>query len=228
MQRIEDVLRRCCGATGARSGFGVTASGVSNADLDDKSERLAGVLQAHRIGSGDRVAIFMETGPAAFTAVFAILKAGGIFCPVRAAASAEQLTFILNDSCATCLFVDAGFAPVAAAAMAEAPLLRLIVVCGAEGEPAIDGLIRFEDAIAAERKPLASAGTGCDPAMLSYTERGSAFGEPVATTHSALLDVARAGDISGRGPRRDDLVPQLLAVIAGMRRHRLAAPEVAA
>ena len=228
MQRVEDVLRECAGRAGARTGFGIAADRICHADLDESSERLAGVLQAQGIGPGDRAAVFMDAKPAAFIATFAALKAGGVVCPVGLSASAEQLTHVLNDSCAACLFVDAGLAPVAAAAMAEAPLLRLVVVCGAEGAPAIDGLIRYEDAVAADRRPLVPPEPGLDPAMLLYPQLASGVGEATAISHAAILDAAPRGEISGAVGALESLVKPLLAAVAGMRPHRSALPDAAA
>jgi long-chain acyl-CoA synthetase len=218
-------LREYASRAGAGSLPG-PAAGLTFADADALSDRLAGVLQAQGILPHDRVAVFMDSSPQALVAIFATLKIGALFCPVDAGANSEGLAFILNDSPAACLFVDARFAPVAAAAMAEAPLLRLVVVAGAEGAPAIDGLIRFEDAVVADARPLSpSGGSGLDPAMLFYPRQGHDFTPSAVVTHAEVLEVAYR--CFGR-PVGDGLFPPFLAFIAGMRAERDALPGVAA
>jgi acyl-CoA synthetase (AMP-forming)/AMP-acid ligase II len=229
MQRVEDALRQCAERAGANTGFGVGASRITHADLDDRSERLAGMLQARDVMPNDRAVIFMEAKTPALVAAFGSLKAGAIVCPVGASATAEELTIVLNETCATCLFVDAGSATVAVAAMAEAPLLRLVVVAGAEGAPAVDGLIRYEDAVEADRQPLMMPDADCETAMLLYPKRMEIAAGPTAVTHSDLID-GPVSDQAVAASSGEAMTRQLIAAIASLRQQprRDALPDAAA
>jgi acyl-CoA synthetase (AMP-forming)/AMP-acid ligase II len=193
MKRVEDLLREHSRRTGAQLVPGFEADGVSYADLDGMSERLAGALISQGVVAGERIAALMDNSSAALACAFAALKAGAVFCPVGPDASADELAFVLNDCPAACLFVDARFAPVAAAAMAEAPLLRLVVVAGASGAPAIDGLLRFEDAVAAPHGAAAPCGPLPEVAVQLYVRRADGIAPGQTYSHGELLAAARGG-----------------------------------
>ncbi len=184
---------------------------MSFADLDEASERLACVLQKQGVSPGERVALLMMNRPAGLVALFAGLKAGAGVCLVHLDADSEDLAFVLNDCPVACLVVDACFAPIAAAAMAEAPMLRLVVIAGAEGAPAVDGLIRYEDAVLAEKFSLPAAGTALDSALHLYPKHAAA-GEPCRSMSHAELVAGMADTVPG--PCLDSV---LLALLASMR-----------
>jgi acyl-CoA synthetase (AMP-forming)/AMP-acid ligase II len=224
MYRIEEILRDYARRSGAKCVPGFAGVGFSFGELDDRSERLAGVLQANEIGREDRVAIFMDNSPQAIVAIMAALKAGATFCLIEPPTSAERLAFVINDCAAACLFIDAGMATVTAEAMPETPFLRLVVVAGAEGSPAIDGLLRFEDAVATERQPLVDHSTYLDEAMVFYPPQTGGRVSSRAVTHVEIIDAA----CPGARPIAGGLFPVLLAAVTAMRSGQRKPPGVAA
>jgi acyl-CoA synthetase (AMP-forming)/AMP-acid ligase II len=134
---------------------------LTHAELSLFSQRMAAALAARGIEPGSRVLVFMENSWEAVVSTLAVLKAGAIVTPVNPTATAEALALLTNDCRAVGLITQSSLATVAAAAMAEAPSLRLTVIAGCQGAPAIDGIMRFEDAIAleastTERSPVAA------------------------------------------------------------------------
>ncbi|MEO8668504.1 MAG: class I adenylate-forming enzyme family protein [Bauldia sp.] len=214
MMRLEDLLRDYARQTGAKYVPGFVAEGFSFVALDEASERLAGVIQAQGVLPGERVAILMDNGTAALVAIFAALKAGAACCPVDVEADSEDLSFVLNDCPVACLIVDARFAPVAAAAMAEAPLLRLVVIAGAEGAPAVDGLLRYEDAILAEPRALLAVGTALASALHLYPKSAAAGSPCRSIAHAEIVVATQAPADAPPGPCLDSM---LLAIVAAMR-----------
>lgn len=67
-------------------------------DLEQQSNRLAHALMALGVERGDRVAICLDNCVEAVVAVFAALKAGGVFVMVNPTTKSEKLGFILNNS----------------------------------------------------------------------------------------------------------------------------------
>ena len=224
MYRIEEIFRDYVRRSSAKCVPGFASMGFSFGDLDDRSERLAGVLQANEIGHEDRVAIFMDNSPEALVAIIATLKAGATFCLIEPPADARRLAVVLNDCTAACLFIDADMATLTAEAMPETPLLRLVVIAGAEGSPAIDGIMRYEDAIMSDRQPLSGRATYLDEAMVYYPPQTGGRVSSRAVTHVEIIDAA----CPGARPIAGGLYPVLLAAVTAMRSGQRTVPGVAA
>jgi long-chain acyl-CoA synthetase len=144
---------------GAATALVADETRLTRAELALFSQRMAVALSARGIEPGSRVLVFMENSWEAIVSALAVLKAGAIVTPVKPTASAEALASLTNDCRAVGLITQSSLATVAAAAMAEAPSLRLTVIAGCQGTPAIDGIMRFEDAVAApaaEPSPVAA------------------------------------------------------------------------
>ena len=70
--------------------------------------RLAGALRAAGVKPGDRIAFLSLNCHRLLEAYFGVLEAGGILLPLNIRLAAPELTYILNDSGATVLFLEAG------------------------------------------------------------------------------------------------------------------------
>jgi amino acid adenylation domain-containing protein/non-ribosomal peptide synthase protein (TIGR01720 family) len=91
---FEERVRRAPDAAALVHGAEVLTYGA----LDRRANRLANHLRARGVGPEVRVAVFLERGPAAVTAMLAVLKAGGVYVPLDAAYPAGRLAFMLEDS----------------------------------------------------------------------------------------------------------------------------------
>ncbi len=78
----------------------------------------AAAMARHGVGAGDRVAIMMTNRPEFLETMFAANALGAIAVPVNFRLSADEIAFILTDSGARLLVVDATTGPVAATARA--------------------------------------------------------------------------------------------------------------
>jgi fatty-acyl-CoA synthase len=86
--------------------------------LEQRVTAVAAELARRGVGAGDRVAIMMTNRPEFLETMFAANALGAIAVPVNFRLSPAEITFILTDSGARLLVVDATTGPVAAAARA--------------------------------------------------------------------------------------------------------------
>src|SRR6202142_1099289 len=79
------------------------------AEFADRVGRLAGALRAAGVKSGDRIAFLSLKCHRLLEAFFGVLEAGGILLPLNIRLAAPELTYILNHSGATVLFLEQEF-----------------------------------------------------------------------------------------------------------------------
>ncbi|HTW57695.1 MAG TPA: long-chain-fatty-acid--CoA ligase [Terriglobales bacterium] len=80
------------------------------AEFGDRVARLAGAVRAAGAKPGDRVAFLSLNCHRLLEAYFGVLEAGCILLPLNIRLAAPELTYILNDSGATMLFLEQEFA----------------------------------------------------------------------------------------------------------------------
>ncbi len=80
------------------------------AQFGDRVWRLAGALRAAGVKPGDRIAFLSLNCHRLLEAYFGVLEAGCILLPLNIRLAAPELTYILNDSGATMLFLEQEFA----------------------------------------------------------------------------------------------------------------------
>ncbi|HET7460820.1 MAG TPA: amino acid adenylation domain-containing protein [Longimicrobium sp.] len=80
----------------------------SYAELDARSRALAARLSDAGVGPGDRVGICMERSAAMVAAMLAVVRAGAAYVPLDPEYPSERLSFMVADSGAAALLVDAG------------------------------------------------------------------------------------------------------------------------
>ena len=174
-------------AQGARHTYG---------ELDARSNALANSLIAAGIRHGDRVAIFLDNSVEAAIAVFATLKAGGVFLVINPTTKSDTLAFVLRDCRAAGLISHARLEPVIAGIGKPVPSLRALSLVGGGKEPPWPGvkLLDWGEATRADG-PLAAGtpqapSTGTDLAMILYTSGSTGFPKGVMMAHSSVVSVA--------------------------------------
>jgi len=157
------------------------AQRLSWAQLDDQVMRVAAGLRAQGVGQGDRVALLLGNGPEFVVASYAILAIGAVVLPLSTREQTPGLTYILRNSGASALFVDAALQALAPPA-GEVPDLRLRVVVGdSEAACSFDALLRharLEQPIEVDEEDLA---------MLVYTSGTTGFPKGAMLTHLGLV-----------------------------------------
>jgi len=89
--------------------------------LEQRVAAVAAAMARRGVGGGDRVAIMMTNRPEFLETMFAVNALGAIAVPVNFRLSPDEVAFILTDSGAGLLVVDATTGPAAAAARAACP-----------------------------------------------------------------------------------------------------------
>ena len=147
-------------------------------------EKLAGLLRSLGLEPGGRVAQLAMNSHASFEIYFATIWAGGIVMLLNHRLSAAEMAAQLADAEPSLLIVDADFLA-HLAALREVSSVRHVILVGDSQAP--DGLLRYEDALAAAT-PMPDAGCGDDDgACLFYT--GGTTGTPkgVLLSHGNIM-----------------------------------------
>jgi len=120
-------------------------TGLTFAQLDDESRRLASLLHARGLRDGDTVAILLENIPRFLAAAWGAQRAGVWFVPVNWHLSAAEAVYIAQDSTAQALVTSGTLAVLADEIAGKCPGLATKLVTGG----AIDGFEDYDAALAA-------------------------------------------------------------------------------
>ena len=155
--------------------------------LNERSIRLARLLQEAGLQPGDVVALFMDNNIRYHEVYWAAVRSGMYLCAVNKYLTAEEAAYIVNDSGAKALVTSTGVADAATAMLADLDdcPIRLVV------DGPIDGYLRYEDEIAKygteplDAEPLGdfmnySSGTTGRPKGIKRPLTGNTFAEPSA------------------------------------------------
>src|SRR5512146_1305430 len=70
----------------------------SYADMDRATARLAGLLTALKVKTGDRVMVQVEKSPEAVFLYLACLRAGAVFLPLNTAYQKAEIAYFVGDA----------------------------------------------------------------------------------------------------------------------------------
>jgi len=155
-------------------------------EIEGQANRLAHALQAHGIGRGDRVAIYLRNSVELVVSLFGVLKAGAVFVVLNPTTKHPRLAYILGNCRASALITSSARADLAGQLLAELPDLRFAVVTPAGGsQPEVPGVLRY-DALLAEAPASRPArqGIDLDLACLIYTSGSTGDPKGVMSDHS--------------------------------------------
>ena len=177
---------------------------VTYGDLEERSARLAQLLYARGLRSGDKIAILAENHPRFYEIYWAALRSGLYLTTVNRYLAPAEAAYLVNDSGATALITTAQMAPTAV------PMLDLIPGCpvrllidGVE-----DGFESYEAVLATyPAQPLADQPRGRDVVLVGHdratqgdrtTPAGYADRRSERTCHGGnVADIARHGRALG-------------------------------
>ncbi len=158
---------------------------VSYAELDERSARLAALLLARGLRSGDRVGVMLPNVLEFPVAYYGVLRAGGVVVPMNVLLKRREIAFYLDDSGAGLLLAWHGFCGEARDGAADAGA-ELIEV-----EPE-----SFAALLAAHEPAAGLADTDADDtAVILYTSGTTGKPKGAELTHANLH---RNADVSSR------------------------------
>jgi long-chain acyl-CoA synthetase len=187
------------------------------ADLDRASDALAARLQAEGVRRGDRVAIMADNSAEVVVAVYAALKAGGVFVVVNPTTKPAKLAYILGDCEVRAMVAHQRVARFVVPALAESPSVTTTVWVGGVPEAAAEAArqsagrtaIAYDEAASGSATPDDRGTIDADLAALVYTSGSTGRPKGVMLTHRNL--VHNAWSISTYlGYQEDDVVACLL------------------
>jgi len=183
------------------------------AGIDHLARALAITLQGAGLRRGDRVAIYLENCVEAVIAIFAVLKAGGVFMPVNPQVKADKLAYLLRDSEAHTLIAHGTFTDTVTRALDGVSTLRTLIMTQPTTQ-SIAGktVMPFDSAVVvADRELVPQATIDQDLAAIIYTSGSTGDAKGVMVTH--LNMVTAATSISTYlGLRPDDIILNVLPI----------------
>jgi long-chain acyl-CoA synthetase len=160
------------------------------AALDIASDGIAGSLAERGIRPGERIALYCPNGADFVVVYLGCLKAGAVVVPVNLLLNPREIAFMLRDSGARALFFHASLVEGAAAALAEAPDVRLRVgIAFDDDAPVLD--CHLHQLVQPRTAPQVQRGGG-DDAVILYTSGTTGRPKGAVLTHGNLAANARA------------------------------------
>ncbi len=153
-------------------------------EVGDRVPRLAAALHALGIAGGNFVAALAMNSDRYIELFFAVPWAGGAFAPLNIRWSVEENAYALSDSKASVLFIDESFLDQGRELQQRLDWVQHLVWIG-EG-PCPDGLLDYENLVAAHA-PMVDAGRqGEDLWVIFYTGGTTAHPKGVMMSHRGL------------------------------------------
>ncbi|MFZ5781537.1 MAG: acyl-CoA synthetase [Pseudomonadota bacterium] len=150
----------------------------------ERVSRVAGALFALGVRPGDRVALLALNSDRYFELMYAIPWIGAAMVPLNTRLAAPEIEYILADSGAKVLFVDAAMSHHLSALEGRIPGIREVIWLDDVAGP--EGVLHYEDLTSYEAAPDAGAAND-DLAGLFYTGGTTGRSKGVMLTHTNLV-----------------------------------------
>ncbi len=158
-------------------------SSITYGELAERTSRFAQLLADLGIGPGDRVLVRLPNSIDYPTAFLGAMKRGAIAVPTSTLLTAQEVRYLVEDSGAKAMVIDAAARQAMGAAIEGAQGLRHVII---GGEPLERALARIRSCGAAHRT------RADDPAYLVYTSGTTGFPKGVLHAHRSLIGRAPA------------------------------------
>ena len=196
--QLENFLERSCAISPEKTALVCGTQRVSYVELERSCNRMAHALQLLGVTRGDRVAICLDNSVEAVIAVFAALKAGGVFVMINPTTKAEKLTFVLDNSEAAALVAGGAKLQELALHGEELPHLKAAVAVGKAAAPQRVGRVPVAawgglmEAHAQALEPPHKRCIDVDLAALVYTSGSTGNPKGVMLTHGNMVAAAES------------------------------------
>lgn len=215
---VADLFAAIAGAVGDRECIVASPRRRTWAEIDDRTDRLAGVLAERGLGvhgevaggpgwvsPHDHVGLYLHNAPEYLEGMLGAWKARCVGVNINHRYVAGELAHVLGDCRAAAVVYHATFAPILAQVLPRVPSVRLLLqVDDGSGTPLLPGALDYDEALAAsthrcpgprspdDRYVLYTGGTTGTPKGVLWRQ-----GDFVATclgvtgSHGSIVDAAR-------------------------------------
>jgi acyl-CoA synthetase (AMP-forming)/AMP-acid ligase II len=161
--------------------------------LQDSVNRASSAFVRNGLARRGRVAIYLPKTEQAVIAMFAAVRAGGVFVPVNPVLKAAQVIHILSDSGATVLVTSASRLAGLTADLVRCPALELIVVIDDTVPESSGGLpvLTWQALLSEPDAPMPSI-VDADMAAILYTSGSTGRPKGVVLSHRNLVAGAQS------------------------------------
>lgn len=138
MRTLSEVLSETTTAFPERNAIVHQGKTISYRQLDERVDRLARGLIELGVSKGEKVALWMPNMPEWVIAYFAIARIGAVIVPMNTRYKPHEVSYILQNSEATTLFMVNTFVGIDYREMlgkirGTLPFLKHVIICGQEG-----------------------------------------------------------------------------------------------
>lgn len=194
--QLQTFLERSAAATPDKTVLICGARRVSYRELEATANRLAHGLRRAGVGRGDRVAIYLDNCIEAVVAIFAVLKADGVFMPINPTTKSDKLAYVLNNSRARAVILPGKRIAALDDVWTHTPHLESITAVG-DAAPAVAGKSVFGYDELLERHfddvlPPSARNINIDLAALIYTSGSTGNPKGVMLTHLNMTSAAES------------------------------------
>jgi len=169
----------------------------TNAQMHEKSRRLAGGLKGLGIKPGDRVIVLLPNCPEVLVSYPALWRIGAVIVPVLFLLETHEITYIASDCEAAAVITSPEFLYKISEAREKTPFLKHVIVVGDEGHPDTVSFDKLASDAAPEEAIYPTEDD--DTAVLLYTSGTTGRPKGVMLTHGNL----HANAINGRDTAGD-------------------------
>jgi len=173
---------------------------ISYRQMNNKANQYALVLQKAGIGKGDHLAVMLSNCPAFFMIWLALAKIGATIIPLNVRCRPEDLVYVLSDSDAIGLVIEAEFAAVYREARSDTPDIKTVLTVGAGAEDLGPVL---PDMAESESSDFTGPDVSIDDMMsIQYTSGTTGFPKGCLLTHEYWLTL---GFVAAADMKADDV-----------------------
>ena len=191
---VDRFLERSAGARPGKTAIVAGSRRITYEELERQANQLAHGLQSAGLRRYDRVAVYLDNSPETAMAVFATLKAGGIFTVIHPSTKSGRLAHMLNDCRAAVVITDGIRARHLAEASPHLTHLRLIVSTDTDAVQDRSWPCRCatwpETLDGQPDVPPAKTNIDVDLAGLFYTSGSTGAPKAVMMTHRSIASVS--------------------------------------
>jgi amino acid adenylation domain-containing protein len=94
---LQQLLKKSAALYPGKTAVWARGRSITYRELEEKSNRLAHLLQQHGVRKGDRVGLYFPKAVESIISMFGVLKAGGVYVPLDPQAPADRVGYILGN-----------------------------------------------------------------------------------------------------------------------------------